>query len=142
MKIVILFVCLFTSLCGFSQQVDSVKCSEIALDSLLLNISHNTDNIYLQTQSRFKMYNTKNIYNLLLLDTQTGRIWKVQWNLDIDKEFSVSINTDDLSLDGSCFELIPTQNMYQFILLDKTYGRTWHVQWGFEYNERWIRRIY
>ena len=90
------------------------------------------------------MYPTENIYNLLKLDTQTGRIEQVQWSLKDKEEFSSIINAQDLSWDTglNSFELYPTQNMYQFILLDKASGRTWHVQWGLDNKKRWIKPIY
>lgn len=71
--------------------------------------------------NRYKMYSTQNMYNLLKLDTQTGRIEQVQWSLDDNKEFTSVINSQDLSWESgiNSFELYPTQNMYQFILLDK-----------------------
>ena len=93
-------------------------------------------------KERYKLYPTENLYNFLLLDTKTGMIDKVQWNLEDNKEFISSINSYDLSYSDSNFELYPTQNMYQFIMLDKTTGRVWHVQWGFEPSKRWIKRIY
>ena len=94
--------------------------------------------------NRFKMYPTENMYNLLKLDTQTGQIEQVQWSLDEDKEFTSTINSQDLSWENgmNSFELYPTKNMYQFVLLDKSSGRTWHVQWGLKNSERWIKRIY
>ena len=94
--------------------------------------------------NRFKMYPTENMYNLLKLDTQTGQIEQVQWSLDEDKEFTSTINSQDLSWENgmNSFELYPTKNMYQFVLLDKSSGRTWHVQWGLKSSERWIKRIY
>lgn len=96
-----------------------------------------------QVSELFKLYQTENIYNLLKLDTKTGRIWQIQWSLDEDNEGVWSINSIDLSVvyGSSTFELYPTKNIYQFILLDKATGRQWHVQWGFEYKKRWIRQI-
>ncbi len=95
-------------------------------------------------KNRYKLYQTENIYNLLLLDTKTGKIDQVQWSLERNEEGSVMVNGVDLSngYGSGCFELYPTKNMYQFILLDKTDGRKWHVQWGTKSTERWIRRIY
>ena len=98
-----------------------------------------------QNQDRFKLYPTENIYNFLQLDTKTGKIDVVQWSLDEEKEFSVTLNGEDLSLldaVSGTFELYPTKNIYQFILLDKVTGRKWHVQWGFEASKRWIRKMY
>ena len=31
---------------------------------------------------RFTLYETKNMYNFILLDTLDGRCWQVQWNID------------------------------------------------------------
>lgn len=97
-------------------------------------------------KNRFKIYQTDNIYQLLKLDTKTGKIYQIQWSLNQTEEMTLTINSDDLRIDqnygSGCFELYPTKNMYQFILIDKTDGRTWHVQWGTESSKRWIRRIY
>lgn len=93
---------------------------------------------------RYKLYKTENLYNMLRLDTKTGKIKQVQWSLDSYKEFTVVINDQDFSRAGyvsGCFELYPTNNMYQFILMDTKDGRMWHVQWGTGNNERWIRKI-
>ncbi len=97
-------------------------------------------------KQRYKLYQTENIYNLLQLDTKTEKIDQVQWSMNSDNEFSVAINSEDLTYGfgygSGSFELFPTKNIYQFILLDKTDGRKWHVQWGMKSSERWIRRIY
>ena len=102
--------------------------------------------VKLSLKDRYKLYATENIYNLLQLDTKTGRIKQVQWSLDYENEGCVTINDKDLSYGygqvSGTFELYPTKNMYQFILLDTTDGRKWHVQWGMEEDNRWIRRIY
>lgn len=93
---------------------------------------------------RYKIYKTENLYNMLKLDTATGRIEQVQWSLDDNKEFTIILNSQILSYTGKIgtFELYPTNNMYQFVLLDTTDGRVWHVQWGTESKKRWIKRIY
>lgn len=99
----------------------------------------------LTSKERYKMYQTENMYNFLLLDTQTGIIRQVQWSLNSKKEGSMSINNTDFSYSNygpGSFELYPTHNLYQFILLDKIYGRKWHVQWGLETSDRWIRQIF
>lgn len=108
-------------------------------NELLTHLEINTS-----LKSRYKLYQTDNIYTLLQLDTKTGQIEQVQWSLEYENEGSVTINSDDLSygFGSDTFELYPTQNMYQFILIDKTDGRKWHVQWGMSESMRWIRRIY
>lgn len=88
------------------------------------------------------------IRRIVQVSKQFFRIQPGLWALDKEKEFSVTINDEDLSnfasryYEAGSFELYPTKNMYQFILLNKEDGRKWHVQWGIESNKRWIRRIY
>jgi hypothetical protein len=148
MKRLILLLFVFSMGIICYAQTDSLKVINNTNDSLteISNEWLEQIELDLSLKQRYKLYPTENIYTFLLLDTKTGMIDKVQWNLDTRKEFSVSINSDDLTYGyghgSGSFELYPTQNMYQFILLDKTSGRTWHVQWGMEASERWIRRIY
>lgn len=115
-------------------------------DSLLVEIKQQLNSIEYRIRGldRYKIYPTENMYNLLKLDTMTGQLYQVQWNLDDDKEFESTIISTDLSYNTGCgtFELYPTQNMYQFLLLDKVSGRVWHVQWGLEPSKRWYQRIY
>lgn len=116
-------------------------------DSLLQALSDQVEDIQFRLHglNRYKIYQLENIYNVLKLDTMTGKIDLVQWSLKADEEMTVHLNTRDLSYgDGYCgmFELYPTKNMYQFILLNKLTGDTWHVQWGTESSKRWIRKIY
>ena len=97
-----------------------------------------------EQSQRFELYPTQNSFNFLKLDKKTGKIYQVQWSLEGEKEFSITLNGIDLSqfsTDGNCFKLYPTKNMWQFILLDGASGRAWHVQWGFDEKNRWIKRI-
>lgn len=97
-----------------------------------------------EQSQRFELYPTQNSFNFLKLDKKTGKIYQVQWSLEGEEEFSITLNGIDLSqfsTDGNCFKLYPTKNMWQFILLDGASGRVWHVQWGFEEKNRWIKRI-
>ena len=141
---------LFVLTFGVHSVFGQVNSSQIKVDSILKILEDNleliSDYIYRNAKkAKYKMYQTDNIYNLLQLDTETGRIEQVQWSLNSSEEGSVYINEEDLSLyhygPGS-FELYPTKNMYQFILLDNVNGRKWHVQWGMKSSERWIKKIY
>lgn len=146
--VVILFVALNASAQELTDSLSTPKV--VNADSLLVDISENVARLAYQgyamepERGRYKMYPTENIYNLLKLDTATGRIEQVQWSLKDSEEMTVTINSSYLSYSGKIgtFELYPTKNMYQFILLDTTNGRTWHVQWGTESKKRWIQRIY
>ena len=87
------------------------------------------------------------MYNFLLLDTQTGRVWKIQWNLESNKRFEkevslkILVDYDEEWINGR-FELYSTENMHNFLLLDKIDGRVWQLQWSFEAKNNWIDRIY
>lgn len=146
-KLAIIFLSLFMAIGAFAQnKANTQSTTKIANDSTLIKIHDMLDDIDYRINGfdRFKLYATENIYNFLLLDTETGKTDIVQWSLDDGKEGSATINDKDLSLDTGCgtFELYPTKNLYQFLLLDKVTGRKWHVQWGFKASERWIKRIY
>lgn len=138
----------FIALHGFGQDANS---SINQTDSLLSKISSDIAFIkdiavaHLWNSEYYKLYPTENIYQFLQLNTSTGQIEQLQWHLDRDKEFTTTINADDLTYgsgEPGTFELYPTKNMYQFILLNKRNGKMWHVQWGTESDKRWIRRIY
>ncbi len=93
---------------------------------------------------RYKLYETTNLWNFLKLDTQTGRIWIVQYTINEDANRVVyplsekSLVSDSNNLVNGRFELCPTKNMYNFILLDKINGKTWQVQWSFEEENRFV----
>lgn len=40
---------------------------------------------------RFKLYETQNIYNFILLDQKDGRVWQVQWSQDEENRMVLSI---------------------------------------------------
>jgi hypothetical protein len=79
----------------------------------------------------YRLFNTKNVYTLLKLDTRDGRIWQVQWG-DKEHRFVASLNPDPLVSGGKAgrFTLYSTSNIYTFVLLDQELGDSWHVQWG------------
>lgn len=144
-KIIFLLCATFCTFSSSAQNEISTKNNIDSISSYIAKLIEDIDvRLYKnELNDRYRFYPTENIYNFLKLDMRTGRIDQVQWSLDISKEGSLSINSDDLSWGrGSLFELYPTKNMYQFLLLDKSDGRAWHVQWGFKDKERWIRRIY
>lgn len=142
-RFIILLVLVFTCSISFAQRF-TLKDTR---DSILYNIEEavNTIKSNQENYGTYKIYPTENIHILLKLDTSTGVLKMVQWELDRDKEFEIFINSEFLA-DGILakkgrFELYPTKNMYQFILLDTMIGTTWHVQWGTKPGEYWIRKI-
>lgn len=94
----------------------------------------------------YHLYETKNMYNFIRLDTRTGQMKLVQWNMESDKRFTYSLSDrslipeNDIKVEGR-FELYPTTNIYTLILLDKVSGRTWQVQWHFDKENRMVTPI-
>ena len=89
--------------------------------------------------ARFRLFKTENMWNLLKLDTQTGRIWQVQASVN-GNQLKLPINSDRIVESGKNgrFTLCPTGNMWTFILLDQELGRTWQVQFSMEEGESGI----
>jgi hypothetical protein len=79
----------------------------------------------------YRLFNTKNIFTLLKLDTRDGRIWQLQFG-DKDYRFVEPLSVDSLAGGGKVgrFTLYPTSHIYTFILLDQETGDSWQVQWG------------
>lgn len=99
-------------------------------------------------QPKYQLYKTQNMWTFLKLDTETGRIWQVQYSLDGSQyrfetalDISSRLSTYDKPICGR-FVLYPTDNMYNFILLDQIDGRCWQVQWSTKSTERGVWRIY
>ena len=132
-----------------SSKAQSESAQTFLNDSISVYTAYLVDNLVTLEKEhtlseRYKIYPTENLYILIKLDTQTGKLDLIQWSLKSKDEFNVTLNASDLSVytNLNSLELYPTKNMYQFILLDKATGRNWHVQWGTKDSERWIRRIY
>lgn len=99
------------------------------------------------TSVRYKLYSTFNRFNFLNLDTRTGSISIVQYDVQGDNEFEYFLGyppdtniPDSLMVNGR-YELYPTRNNYTFILLDQIDGRSYHVQWAIERDKRFISEI-
>lgn len=156
--ITILIMCFCCSVFGAKAQVDSLTTSKdslkvavepptVKLDSITMAYIDAMYNRIIESTPRYKMYKTENTYNLLKLDTATGRVWQVQYRLGSTDSMTVAVDDSSLlweseTLRAGRFELYATNNMYQFILLDTETGRTWQVQWNTEYNKRFRERIY
>lgn len=99
------------------------------------------------TLPRYKLYKTENTYNLIKLDTATGRLWQVQYGMNNSStRMEVPIDDTSLLMEGANltagrFELYPTENMYTFILIDTLWGFTYQVQWNTNPNQRFRIRI-
>ena len=150
-QISILLICLCLSTLGIKAQGDSIsvkpQSAMVQLDSITIAYIDACCQRINVGVPRYKMFITDNTYNLIKLDTATGRVWLVQYGMNDVEAMTYAI--DDYSLLWSYeeeragrFDLYPTNNMYNFILLDTETGKTWQVQWHTSDSKCFRRRIY
>jgi hypothetical protein len=82
----------------------------------------------------YRLFNTKNIFTLLMLNTMNGSIQRIQWDGKGKETFHVPLApcigaTGQDSHPGR-HTLQATQNLWTFIMLDQDTGNTWYVQWS------------
>lgn len=83
--------------------------------------------------ARYRLFKTANAWNFLELDTQTGRVWQVQFSVgEKENRLKLEVRPEVVSNAGKPgrFTLYPTRNTFNFILLDQDAGKTWQVQWS------------
>ena len=126
----------------------------LMLTSILLGVASYAQsdipvqNISTDDNVRFRLFDTRNTWTFLKLDTATGGIWQVQWSLEGSSyRYETLLSDTDLTpyeedLQPGRFFLYPTSNIYNFVLLDQVDGRTWQVQWSLEEENRMVTRIY
>ena len=94
-----------------------------------------------ESQTRYKLFPTQNMWTFLKLDTMTGKIWQVQYSTKgPEYRFETVLNSRALNQKKNVgrFTLYPTQNTYNFILLDQIDGHTYQVQWNGEVENRLV----
>ena len=117
-------------------------------DSLYLQYADYLAQMAAYQQPRYKLYKTDNIYNLIKLDTATGRLWQIQYGMNKDADRmevvidDTSLLWDDTDLRAGRYELYPTNNIYTFILLDTERGYSYQVQWNTDPKKRFRIRIF
>ena len=98
------------------------------------------------SNAKYILYPTTNMWAFLKLDTSTGIITQVHFSVGDDNRAEVNLNPysllgyDETQTNGR-FALYPTQNMFNFILLDTKSGQTWQVQWSNDSDKRGIVKI-
>lgn len=82
----------------------------------------------------YRLYRTGNIWTFIKLETATGKMWQVQFDVEGDARGTVELNSRILASgkqrNPGRFTLYPTSNIYNLILLDQISGKTWQVQWA------------
>lgn len=94
----------------------------------------------------FRLFETRNNWNYIMLDTITGKMWMIQYDIQGNNRGGTILSDVNLAKDKEeivgCFTLYPTTNTWTFILLDQYEGATWQVQWSFEKENRFVIPIY
>jgi len=108
-------------------------------------VTYASDDIKLKTDPEqridvhYRLFKTENMWNFLELDTQTGRVWQVQYSVNQDiNQSKVLINSMPLASNGKNgrFTLYPTNNIWNFILVDQDDGRVWQAQFSLNKENR------
>lgn len=91
---------------------------------------------------RYEIYKTDNQNVHLRLDTATGEVYMVyyeisdDWNKRLYKVCGPVWGREDPPYIKGRFKLHPTINMYNFVLLDTISGACWGIQWSYDENKR------
>ena|SRR5690606_27643040 len=99
---------------------------------------------YNDTENRYLLQITDNIWTFILLDRFSGKIWQCQFSASkADEILSVPINLIELSNTNTIkYSIEPMTSMYQFYLIDDETGEMWKFQWSTKGNDyRWIEKI-
>jgi hypothetical protein len=111
-----------------------------------LPVEHNkadvAENVSTTKAVAYRLFPTQNMWTFIKLDTRSGQMWQVQFDVNGNSRGVTFLNLLSLvSLEEEVndrFTLYPTQNMYNFILLDQLSGKTWQVQWSQKAENRGV----
>jgi hypothetical protein len=106
----------------------------------------NVPSINTPPAAKYDLFETQNMWTFILLDTVTGKMWQIQYDIQGDNRGGIELNTQDLASGKQTipgrFTLHKTTNIYNFILLDQIDGGTWQVQWAMEKENRGVLPIF
>lgn len=95
-------------------------------------------------ENRFQLFSTQNMWNFILLDSYTGRLWQVQYSSkDLDNLMCIPINNIELANNKRpVFYIQPLTSMYQYYLINGDTGAMWKFQWSTKGDDyRWIEKM-
>lgn len=112
-----------------------------AQDQLQFNQVNHTVN----TNVRYKLYPTFNVWTFIKLDTRKGDLTQVHFSID-EEEAEVYLGAPPKIIDekdtvNGRFELYPTSNSWTFLLLDQIDGDVYHIQWHQNRDNRAVIKI-
>ena len=113
----------------------NVGCSQVKEQSKTPEEKH------LSLSSNYELFETRNIWVFIKLNTRNGKMSQVHFSLDSESYRGEQPLNEKPLVDKAeekigRFTLYPTQNMFNFILLDKISGRSYQVQWSLKEDER------
>lgn len=90
-----------------------------------------------------RVFSTSDVWTILQLDTETGRLWQVQLIHADEPRGQVTVNGKALADSGKRgpFTLCPTGSMRTYIIVDQETGRTWQARIGTKDDERGVTEI-
>ena len=94
----------------------------------------------------FRLFETSNLWTFIMLDTLTGKMWLIQYDVQGNNRGGIVLSDKNLATDKEeivgRFTLYPTSNNWNFILIDQYEGNTWQVQWLWEKENMFVIPIY
>ena len=94
----------------------------------------------------FRLFETSNLWTFIMLDTVTGKMWLIQYDVQGNNRGGRILSDKNLAADKKeivgRFTLYPTSNNWNFILIDQYEGSTWQVQWAWEKENMFVIPIY
>lgn len=96
-------------------------------------------------ENRFQLFETRNMWTFILLDTFDGRLWQVQYSVE-GTEYMMYVPINDVPLitstGRSVFTIQPMTSMYQYYLINEDNGDMWKFQWTTQGEDyRWIQKL-
>ena len=121
----------------------------------LISVGEEMPNEVRVVDPAFRLFQTQNNWNFLLLDTRYGDVWQVQFSIKAEyPQFKLKIPAtsgaspremyifSDTKPRPGRFTLVPTFNNWNFILLDQDTGDVWQCQFSIESDkQRFIQYI-
>ena len=94
----------------------------------------------------FRLFETANMWTFIMLDTVTGKMWLIQYDVQGNNRGGSILSDRNLAADKEeivgRFTHYPTSNKWNFILIDQYEGSTWQVQWSWEKENMFVIPIY
>jgi len=94
----------------------------------------------------YRLFETSNMWTFIMLDTITGKMWLLQYDVQGDNRGGKILSDKNLASGKEeivgRFTLYPTSNVWNFILIDQYDGSTWQVQWSWEKQNMFVVPIY